>query len=126
MVNYKRALESIEREKRELKKAKTFVPSRLSPSKKKSIKYEYGERIGELSKKEKALKEKKEETDKFRKKVGKLIDKAAKTKMKSRRVLKEAKVEVRMKGYKAPSILGDENRFFSGEMEEAKKSMFFT
>lgn len=43
----------------------------------------------------------------------------------SRDILKKQKVAVRIKEYDAPSVLNDENRFFKGELEAAKKQMFF-
>ena len=43
----------------------------------------------------------------------------------SRKVLKKSKLTVRIPEYKAPSILGDKNRFFNSEWEETKKSLFF-
>jgi hypothetical protein len=51
---------------------------------------------------------------------------ALRKKVISRRVLKPSQVSVRINDYKAPSILGDQNRFFKSEMEETKKSLFFS
>ena len=43
----------------------------------------------------------------------------------SRPVLKKSNMGVNIPDYKAPSILGDENRFFKGEFDKEKRSMFF-
>jgi hypothetical protein len=40
-------------------------------------------------------------------------------------ILKKSQASVTIPDYKAPSVLGDTNRFFKGEMEETKGSMFF-
>lgn len=40
-------------------------------------------------------------------------------------ILRKNKMSVKIEEVKAPSVLGDENRFFKGEMEATKKSMFF-
>ena len=48
------------------------------------------------------------------------------SKMTSKRILRPNKMEVRIPDYHAPSILNDPNRFFSSEMEETKKSLFFS
>lgn len=42
----------------------------------------------------------------------------------SKRILKKGQMTVKIPEYKAPSILGDPNRFFKNEWEETKKSMF--
>ena len=52
------------------------------------------------------------------------LQKAAKQKVTSRSVLKKNSMVINIPDYKAPSILGDENRFFKGEMEKTKRSMF--
>ena len=43
----------------------------------------------------------------------------------SRQILKKSNMGVNIPDYKAPSILGDENRFFKGEFDKEKRSMFF-
>lgn len=43
----------------------------------------------------------------------------------TKQVLKKNQMTVSIPDYKAPSILNDENRFFKGEMDREKKSMFF-
>lgn len=63
-------------------------------------------------------------TERSLKNISSALAKSAKTKMKSRRVMKKSSVDVRISDYKAPSILGDPNRFFKDELEETKKSMF--
>jgi hypothetical protein len=40
-------------------------------------------------------------------------------------ILKKSQATVRIPDYKAPSVLGDPNRFFKKEFEETKRSMFF-
>ena len=51
--------------------------------------------------------------------IGKL-----KEKIKSKRILKkQPQVQVRIKDYKQPSILGDPNRFFKDEWNETVKSL---
>lgn len=42
-----------------------------------------------------------------------------------KKILKQTQTTVNIPKFKAPSILGDPNRFFKHEMEETKKSMFF-
>jgi hypothetical protein len=44
----------------------------------------------------------------------------------SRSFRKKEPVSLEMKYYKAEKIFEDPNRFFKGEMEAAKKSMFFS
>lgn len=38
---------------------------------------------------------------------------------------KTSKMEIRLSDYKAPSILGDENRFFKGQLQNEKENFFF-
>lgn len=57
--------------------------------------------------------------------IRKGLTKAAKTKMSSKKVLKKNKMGVHISEFKAPSILGDDNRFFKGEMNAEKRNMFF-
>lgn len=59
-------------------------------------------------------------------KVAEGLKKAAKTKVISRRVLKDPQMKVKIPYREVPSVLGDENRFFKGEMEAAKKSLYFS
>jgi len=51
MVNYKKLLNRIEKEKRDLREEKMFIPSQLSSSKKKSIGFDIGEKQKDLTKK---------------------------------------------------------------------------
>jgi len=53
------------------------------------------------------------------------IKKLAKQKAVSRKVLKKKVMVVNVPDYKAPSILGDENRFFRGEFNKEKRGLFF-
>lgn len=43
-----------------------------------------------------------------------------------KKVLKKSDMTFKVSEYKAPSVLGDENRFFKGTMENEKRSMFFS
>lgn len=43
-----------------------------------------------------------------------------------KKILKKSRPVVKIEEYKAPSILGDENRFFKGEIKEEKNSFFFS
>ena len=61
--------------------------------------------------------------------VNKLLEKGYKAlqkKVVSRRILKPSQTIVTIKEYQVPSILNDPNRFFKSEMEETKKSLFFS
>ena len=49
-----------------------------------------------------------------------------KQKVVSKRILKPSKIVVKIPEYKPQSVLGDENRFFTGEMNQVKKEMFFS
>ena len=120
----KDTLERLEREKKDLKRARTFIPSKLSVSQKKVAKYNLSERIEDISKKQKEAKEEEKEFEKKRSKFLKKIEKIARTKVTSRRILKKGKMSVHIPEFKAPSILGDTNRFFKNEWEETKRSMF--
>ena len=61
-------------------------------------------------------------------KVEKIIKKAWKPnkKIPSKKVFKKSEMSVKINEYKAPSILGDENRFFKGQYEQEKRRMFFS
>lgn len=59
------------------------------------------------------------------KKVDKKLSELSKMK-RHKSVSKKKETVVTVKEFKAPSILGDENRFFKGEMEETKRSLFFS
>lgn len=48
-----------------------------------------------------------------------------KQKITSKSFTKSKRPTVKIKEYKAPSILNDPNRFFKDEFEEAKKELFF-
>lgn len=43
----------------------------------------------------------------------------------SKRLIKPSKVTIRIKEFKAPSILEDENRFFKGQINQEKRELFF-
>lgn len=55
-----------------------------------------------------------------------ILSKTLKQKLQSKSILKKSKKSVTIPDYKAPSVLGDENRFFKGTMEQTKKEMFFS
>jgi len=61
----------------------------------------------------------------LKKGVEKAIDKGLKKKVVSKKILKPSNIRVRIKEYKAPSVLSDPNRFFKNEWEETKKELFF-
>jgi hypothetical protein len=54
------------------------------------------------------------------------LGKKLKERVISRRVLRPNQMSVTIKEYNAPSVLNDPNRFFRSEMEETKKSLFFS
>lgn len=54
------------------------------------------------------------------------LKKALSKPIKSKKILKHSTMTATIQDYKAPSILDDENRFFKGQMEDAKKSMFLS
>jgi len=58
-------------------------------------------------------------------KLNRKLKQLAKSKVVSRRIFKNEQTVVNIPDYKAPSVLGDPNRFFNKEMEETKRSMFF-
>lgn len=66
-------------------------------------------------------KEKKEKEDKK-----KTLKSFLKEKVVSKQVLKKNSMVVNVPDFKAPSILGDENRFFKGEMNKEKRSLYFS
>ena len=68
----------------------------------------------------------KENKELKKKKESKTILKGLKKKVQSKSILKKEQTQVTIPNYKAPSVWGDENRFFKGAMEETKRSMFFS
>jgi hypothetical protein len=66
------------------------------------------------------------EKEKKSKKVDKFVKKYLEKRMTSKKILKPNKMTVKIEEYKAPSVLGDENRFFKGEYEKEKRSLFFS
>ena len=52
------------------------------------------------------------------------LKKSLQKKVTSKRILKKGKMSVHIPEFKAPSILGDTNKFFKNEWEETKRSMF--
>lgn len=73
----------------------------------------------------KVLKENKKLKKKLKKKGYDKIIKHLKGKVSEKKVFKPSQKTVKIPEYKAPSVLGDENRFFKGQMEEERKSLFF-
>lgn len=55
---------------------------------------------------------------------GKVIEKERA--VKTKKILKPNKMTYKIEEYKAPSVLDDENRFFKGEYEKEKRSLFFS
>lgn len=70
-------------------------------------------------------KQQKEVEDK-RKKLMKTLGKLSRKKVVSRRTFKKSKTTLHLNNPEVPSILGDPNRFFKDEMEETRRSLFFT
>jgi len=66
-------------------------------------------------------KEKKDKKDKKEKTLKSML----KERVISRQVLKKNSMVVNVPDFKAPSILGDENRFFRGELNKEKRSLYF-
>lgn len=126
MSKYKDKLNKLKGEERDIKKQKTFIPSQLSPAKKKYIAYEYKERLDEISDEKKELKEKQKKRLKSREEFSKQLRKLASTKVQSKSFLKKPDIRVSIKEYESPSILKDENRFFKGELNKEKRNMFFS
>lgn len=61
------------------------------------------------------------------KNIDKIVKKIKiKNKAVNKAVLKKNKMSVYIPEYKAPSVLGDENRFFTGEFNKEKRSLFFS
>ena len=60
--------------------------------------------------------------------VGRFMSKAITKRIKAKRVLRHKTLVVNMgnPNYRAPSVLGDENRFFTGHYQQEKRSMFFS
>ncbi len=126
MVRLQRVLERIEFEKQELKERRIKIPSQLSKSAKSQERKEISSEMLGLSKKEKETKREKKEGDKKRKEILKRLGKLARKKVPSRRTFKKSKTTLHLNNPDVPSILGEPNRFFKDEMEEAKRSLFFT
>lgn len=82
------------------------------------------EKLGFKIQKYKDKKKEKEKKDNIKKleKVKKYLA----TKSENKKILAGEKPSLKIKEFKAPSVLGDENRFFNKQMEETKKSMFFS
>jgi len=125
MVNYQRVLKRLKLEKEDLKEERTFIPSKLSTTKKKSVRYEITKKIGKISEKESELKKKQKESEQRRKQFSKKLSKLARSKVVSKRIVKPSKTTLYLPKKEYPSILSDPNRFFKDELEEVKRSMFF-
>lgn len=57
---------------------------------------------------------------------GALAKSAASQRVISRSVMKKGQMTVQVPEYKAPSVLNDENRFFKGELNKEKRSLYFS
>lgn len=80
----------------------------------------------DFKRKFKELSKKIKSADKNQSKILKSLKKPLKSKLISRALSNSSNVTVQIKEVEAPSVLGDTNRFFKGEMEEVKKAMFFS
>ena len=86
--------------------------------------------VGEKVVKEKQLskirtKAEKRAVEKKKNKLMKTLGRLARKKVQSKRTFKKSKTTLHLKQREVPSILGDTNRFFKDEMEEAKDALFF-
>lgn len=63
--------------------------------------------------------------EKRRKEIVRKLEKLSKKKVQSKRTFKKSKTTLHLKQPEVSSILGDTNRFFKDEMEEAKNALFF-
>lgn len=75
--------------------------------------------------KEKIRKKKTKEVEKKKKELMKTLGRLARKKIKSKRTFKKSKTTLHLKQTEPTSVLGDPNRFFKDEMEEAKNALFF-
>jgi C4-type Zn-finger protein len=77
---------------------------------------------------QKTIKENKKLKERLSKKSSKekKVSKFLKKQLSAKRIIKPSQVTVRIPDYKAPSVLGDENRFFKGQLNKEKKEMFFS
>lgn len=95
-------------------------------SAKRTVRLREGRRLlAEKVKLEKAQLSSKKYEQKLKDKSSKKWQKLAKKLSKPKQILKKERASLTIPDYKAPSVLGDPNRFFKSEMEETKKSMFF-
>jgi YesN/AraC family two-component response regulator len=127
MVDYKKLLSKIEKEKREIKRQSTFIPSQLDSSTKKRIKFNLSERKQELSDKKKGIKESQKEekiSSKKREQLLKKVEKALQKRLVSRKVLKKSQATMVIPNYKAESNFGSSSSFFKQEMEDTKGIFF--
>lgn len=121
MVNYKKLLDKIKLEKKELQKQRSSIPSQLNESIKKQERKDINEKIKSLSTESKEIKSK----EKAYKKNKKKLDKFLKKKVVSRKIIVSQRPTLTIKPIQRTSVLGDPNRFFNSEMEETKRSLFF-
>ena len=120
-----RIAKRLKSEEKELKETITFMPSQLSPQRKKTLKYETQEKMGEIKEKRKKTEEKAKAIEKKRKEIARKLGKLARKKVVSKRILKKSKASLHIAQKEYPSILGSPNEFFSGEVEDAEMQMFF-
>jgi hypothetical protein len=74
--------------------------------------------------KEKIREKKQKELEQKRKKLMKKLGKLARKKVQAKRITKKSKTTLTLKQREVPNVLGDPNRFFKDEMEEAKNALF--
>ena len=116
----RKAEDRAERLKATIKETSKLIKAEKDPYAK-----EYLSNIKDAQKsREKEEKEKAKWIEKKREKFSKYVSKLAKTKLKHRPVLKKSKATVNIPDYKAPSVLGDPNRFFKAEFDETKRSAY--
>lgn len=59
-----------------------------------------------------------------KKKIDKKIRKIITQKITSKKIMKPSQMTVKIPEYKAPSVLGDPNRFFKDEYEQERRNLF--
>ena len=59
-----------------------------------------------------------------KKKIDKKVKKITIQKITSKKIMKPSQMTVKIPEYKAPSVLGDPNRFFKDEYEQERRNLF--
>jgi len=129
----KREIASLGKDTRGVEQRIKKMPSQLDKDTKKQYRKELSEEKSFYSRMKKQVKEEKSETtkkakaiEKRRKEIIKKLGRLARKKVVSKKTFKKSKTTLHLKQREVPSILGDPNRFFKDEMEETKRSLFFT